>query len=109
MHEDVFTVELRRDGPTSVVYVRGEVDIAVAEQLWGVLEDGFVAGGRLVIDLKDTTFMDASGLNVLARAYHHAGRLKEAIVLRQPSPMLLRTLKVAGMEELVTIEPMNLG
>jgi anti-anti-sigma factor len=49
--------------------------------------------------------MDSSGLNVLARAHRHAGRLKEAIVLRGPCPMVLRTLKLTGMDELVTIEP----
>ncbi len=87
------------------MFVRGEVDMAVAAQLWEVVREGLLAGGRLVIDLTETTFMDLSGLNVLARAHRHAGQLKEAIVLRQPRPMVLRTLELAGMDELLTIEP----
>lgn len=79
--------------------------MAVAAQLWEVVQEGLLAGRRLVIDLTETTFMDSSGLNVLARAHRHAGRLKEAIVLRGPCPTVLRTLKLTGMAELVTIEP----
>jgi anti-anti-sigma factor len=100
-----FAAELRTNDDTSIVFVRGEVDMAVAAELWKVVQEGLLAGGRLVIDLTETTFMDSSGLDVLAKAHRHAGRLKEAIVLRRPCPMVLRTLKLTGMDELVTIEP----
>lgn len=97
-------VTVAGDGPEVVVAVRGQVDLSVIGQLERCTEPALQAGRRLVLDLAGTTFMDTSGVNLIVRAYQRLGRAKEAVVVRSPGPSVLRTLMLAGLDEIVTIE-----
>lgn len=64
-----FRLELEPHRATIVVVVHGEIDIATAgqvgERLREVAEAGFP---RVVLDLRDVSFIDASGLRAVLRA-----------------------------------------
>jgi anti-sigma B factor antagonist len=88
-----------------VVFVLGEVDLAAAPRLWQVIEAALPdPGGRLVVDLAETTFLDSSALGVLVRALkrlrHHGGDL----VLRHPSRNARRVFHLTGLDLILTIE-----
>ena len=83
-------------GPRELI-ARGEIDVhtapALAERVDAVAADG----GDIVIDMRDVTFLDSSGLSVLLRTHDRLqpdGRL----VLDSPSSIVRRLLEVAGLE-----------
>jgi anti-anti-sigma factor len=85
---------------TATVHLRGELDIATADQAYAYLRDLVDSRqGPVMIDLADLTFCDAAGLGVLARAAAHARRLGHSLTLTAPRPALLRIMRITGMDE----------
>ena len=87
-----------------VVAVRGEIDLVTADELTAAVRLAACRSRRLVIDMAELTFMDSSGLGIIATAYRELGQLREAIVLRSPNPATRRLLSISGIDRLVTIE-----
>lgn len=85
------------DGPTTLA-LSGEVDLATAGELESKVEQ-LVASGidHIVVDLKDVTFCDSVGLNVLVRARKycasHGGRLR----IIQPRGEVAQVLSISGL------------
>ena len=67
-----------------------EVDLSTAEEFRMALERVLDGHDRIEIDLHETTFMDSTGLAVLVGAHRRLGHDRAALVLRDPSPMILR-------------------
>jgi anti-anti-sigma factor len=94
-----FVVDARRIGTTELVQVRGEVDIATAPLLRAVLEA--VVGRRptrVEVDLSGATFVDAHALTTLIAARRRLANRHAALVLRDPSPVVVRLLELSGTE-----------
>jgi anti-sigma B factor antagonist len=89
-----FECRVTRDGDGTAIYVRGDVDIATADELDQVLRRH--SGARLVIDLSELTFCDARGLRVLLAAALIRRRDGDRLVLREPSSMILRLLEITN-------------
>lgn len=90
----------------AVLYVRGEVDIATADQLRERLLTAYAEYARLVVDLSGAMFFDASGLRALHAVYREAVRHgRRPPILRGVRPLLAKSLKATGMYGLFTIEP----
>jgi anti-sigma B factor antagonist len=91
--------QLAADG-RATVQMRGELDIATADQAYAYLRD-VVDGhhGPVTIDLAELTFCDAAGLGVLARVAGHAGRSGRSVTLAAVRPALLRIMRITGMDE----------
>jgi len=68
-----FQLAVERSDQRTVVTVRGELDLAVAPDLERVLADQS-PDGVLVVDLRELSFIDASGLGLLLRANTRARR-----------------------------------
>jgi anti-sigma B factor antagonist len=101
--EAEITVEsLPRGG--SVVSVRGEVDLASADDLGRALGEG-EPGCDVVVDLTECTFLDSSAIRELLAGVHDiesgGGR---AAVVAQPAGVR-RTLEIAGVDERLAIHP----
>ena len=80
--------------------VRGELDIATADQAYAYLCDVVDSQqGPVTVDLADLTFCDAAGLGVLARVAGHARRSGHSVGLAAARPSLLRIMHITGMEE----------
>jgi anti-anti-sigma factor len=87
-----FSVDL--DGAVTVVTGRGELDLAVRDDLRRVLEP---LRGRVVIDLASVTFIDSSCIGVLAGT---GTRLQEAggeLRLREPNESARMVLEITGL------------
>lgn len=87
-----------------VVVVSGEIDMATAEELWDRMEEALGRDRRLVLDLRDTTFMDSTGLATLARTRQFTDPSDEGIILRAPQSAVLHVLEVSGLDQFVTID-----
>lgn len=83
----------------------GELDMATAPGLGraigATLDD---RPARVVLDLREITFLDSSGGRVLIAAARRAGNEGCALVLRAPSGPVLRMLRLTGLDRILTVE-----
>ena len=87
-----------------VLLVSGELDVASAEEFADVAARHLETAKQLVVDFERTSFMDSSGLKVLATiavARANAG----GVLVRNPSQQVRKLLDMAGMAQVLTIEP----
>lgn len=84
----------------ATVRVRGELDIATADQAYTYLRDVVDSqDGPVLMNLSELTFCDAAGLGVLARVAGHARRSGRSLRLMAAQPGLLRIMRITGMDE----------
>jgi len=94
----------------SVMRLRGELDLASAPALAGIVEEQAVAGRRfLELELSGVTFCDAAGLGALAAAHVRLKNAGGRLVLRRPSRCLRRLLQLTHLDEVLLIEPARAG
>jgi anti-anti-sigma factor len=91
-------LSVRTAGGVTIAQLIGEVDIAsvpaLREQLLRLLRPG---SSRLVIDLSEVSFCDASGLAVLVSTARRARLLGGFLHLAAMSPQVSRALQLAGL------------
>jgi len=84
----------------ATVRVRGELDIATADQAYAYLRDVVDnQDGPVLLNLSELTFCDAAGLGVLARVAGHARRTGRSLKVTAARPSLLRIMHITGMDE----------
>ncbi|MFW6638818.1 anti-sigma factor antagonist [Nocardiopsis algeriensis] len=89
-------------GATSVVELRGEIDIATAEAAYTKISAA-VGSGCAVVDLSAVEFIDASGVNALVRAVHRATAARHHLTLACPPRQLVRILDVLSLHQVLPI------
>jgi anti-anti-sigma factor len=94
----VLTIEDLGDG---VLRLIGEVDMATAPTLQRYLEN---VPSATVLDLRDVTFIDSSGLSVLVRANRDRPST-QPLTLRSPASSICRVLEITGLIEWFRIDP----
>jgi anti-sigma B factor antagonist len=89
------------------VTVFGELDLASAPRVREALEGALDGEGEVVVDLRACTFVDSTGMAVLAAAAMKFTERDRRFVLRGVRPRVLRVLEVAGLtsHSSVEIEP----
>ena len=90
------------DGVTRVL-LSGEADYASARHLRARLEE--VEGDHVVVDMKAVTLCDSSCIAALAFAARRQRQQGKLFTLRNPRPVLLRTLERLGLEDVFRLEP----
>ena len=91
--------QVTTDGKATV-RVRGELDIATADQAYAYLRDVVDnQRGSVTMNLAELTFCDAAGLGVLARVAGYARRSGRSLKLTAARPSLLRIMHITGMDE----------
>lgn len=84
----------------ATVRVRGELDIATADQAYAYLRDVVDSqDGPVLMNLSELTFCDAAGLGALARVAGHARRSGRPLKLTAARPGLVRIMHITGMDE----------
>jgi anti-sigma B factor antagonist len=111
LHDDAFhvTVAALADS-TTVVSVRGDVDVATSPTLRRLLAAAQVcryredSNAQVVIDLSRVTLLDASGLTVLLDNARSARRDGYTLVLRNPSRQSMRVLEITQLAPVFRID-----
>ena len=84
------------------VVVSGEIDLATAPSLAEALDDAFVRGVLLVLDLREVSFCDSSGLHLVVCADRRARESGRRLVIvrgpRQVHQLLVLTHLDAHLE-----------
>ncbi|CAN5312671.1 hypothetical protein BH18ACT12_BH18ACT12_16330 [soil metagenome] len=89
----------RRDPPAAVIALVGEHDAYSSERLKNELIVLLNEGQRIVVDLRDTSFLDSTALGVLLSARHEAERkgLGFALVLADGFTQVHQILSLTGL------------
>jgi stage II sporulation protein AA (anti-sigma F factor antagonist) len=84
----------------------GEIDHHAAKEIMAQLAQQIDAAlpEQLVLELKEVTFMDSSGIAVVLNAWRRMGQLEGTLVVRQVPPQAGKVLRAAGLDKLLTIE-----
>jgi len=96
----------RGDADSTVVWVRGEHDIATRASLAGTLARAAqLEDAPLLVDLSSVTFMDASTIGALVAFRNGLRSRGHALHLRAPSPRALLLLELCGLTHLIERQP----
>ncbi len=90
-----------------IVEVNGPLDADTAGQLRHRLTDLIDGQGNrhVVLDLRGTTVVDATGLSVLIHAHKRVQMNAGQLVMSGASPEVLRVLEVAGLDKVFCLTP----
>lgn len=95
----------RVSGDGCEVVVTGRLDVATVADVRVALHRAIDTGhGALLVDLGDAEVMDATGVGVLIGAHRRAERAGRTLVLRAPSPRLLRLLVAMRLHRILRLE-----
>jgi anti-anti-sigma factor len=89
------------DGRTTFI-PRGELDLATAPELEAqVLGKLRAADGTVVLDLRELTFMDSTGVRTLVAAHQAAGESGAELVILRPDPEtpVARVIEISGIDD----------
>ncbi len=99
-----------------VSHLKGDVYVALAGELDGatapflvrtLVEVNQTLEGDLVLDIKQLSFIDSTGLSVFVSQQKKAAAKGQKLVIYAPSPMARRLFEITGLEEVLTIEPLD--
>jgi anti-sigma B factor antagonist len=90
------------------VALAGELDGATAPFLVRTLvEVNQSLEGDLVLDIKQLSFIDSTGLSVFVSQQKKLSAKGRKLVIYAPTPMTSRLFEITGLEEVLTIRPLD--
>jgi len=94
-----FSVSVSREDGDRVVMLAGEIDMATAPEFAAAVASLCTSDSRLVFDLTAVTFMDSSGLSVIATSLARLGHDGATACVRGASPLIRRTIEISGLDK----------
>jgi anti-sigma B factor antagonist len=105
--EAVWSLDARQDGAATVLYPRGELDLDTSPGLLAEVGRRVDSGARrLVVDLAGLTFVDSTGLGAIVGCWRRAARATATFELVNPSPYVLSTLQITGLDTILPVTPL---
>jgi anti-sigma B factor antagonist len=98
MDFDTFSVDLIQDGGRARLALTGELDLAEVPTLEAAIPN-LAPGEVLVVDLRDLTFIDSSGIHVLMRLDTAARDDGWVLVLVRGRPAVQRVLDLCHLSD----------
>ena len=98
-----FGVVVSENDGTSVVTVKGELDIFTAPRLSTVLSDLVDSGKDVVVALGDTAFMESTGIAVLAQTHFALEERGKRLTIDAPRHNVFKVLELSGLTGIITI------
>ncbi len=95
---------LRQSGREAAwVRLTGDLDIATAPQLQETLREAVLHARRVVLDLRELTFMDCAGMHVILDARNHARQAGGQLALLRGPSCVDRVFTLTGASDAVEI------
>ena len=99
-----FTVETQAVGRTVVLHLRGELDVATVQHVRRALAQPAARdASTIVLDLAELTFLDSTGIHLFLSAWRRTQTDRRSLVLRNPSPTVLKALRLTGVDQLLQV------
>ena len=84
------------------VFVAGEVDMAVADQVGAAVRGHRAGAAQLVLDLSNVTFMDSTGIGLLVRL-REEGLAGGWLLSTVASPTVWRVVELCGLQDMLDV------
>lgn len=82
-----------------VLSVAGEVDLAVVDELVATVRSCLERADDVLLDLRDVSFIDSSGLGALVLARNEAAAAGRSLALVHVPASLTRLLQLTGLQD----------
>jgi anti-sigma B factor antagonist len=87
------------------LHVRGEVDVANADQLRTLGQDAISdVVGTIRVDLSEVSFIDSTGIGALVAVRNAAEKAGRTLVLERPGPRVQKVLDITGLTAVFVID-----
>jgi anti-anti-sigma factor len=97
----VVTAETSRLDTSLAIVLAGEIDSYTAPELAAI----FTKHPDIdVVDLRDVSFIDSSGLRVLVEIHQQRAESERSLILRAPSAAVQRLLEISGVAGHLSVE-----
>lgn len=99
-------ITVRHDHHTLTVFLKGELDHHTSSSIKDTIDMLLVKTPfkTFVLDMGGVTFMDSSGIGLIAGRFNRVKSIGGRMVIGNPSPTLQRVLKMSGIEKLMKID-----
>ncbi|MFC4054842.1 STAS domain-containing protein [Actinomadura syzygii] len=98
-----FDVNLMRDDRCTLVRVKGDIDVVSRARFEQALFEVVESGEPLVVDMREVTFCDSTGLNAIVAANRRAGERGTAVHLVALPPRVQRVFRITGIDKFIPI------
>jgi anti-sigma B factor antagonist len=99
-----FELKVLRNERKTRIAPAGELDIATAPEFEQAIADATSEpGAELVLDLRELTFMDSTGLRALAQTNARADKAGFALSIVRGPRQIERVLEISGLAELLPL------
>lgn len=87
-------------------YLEGEIDHHNAKEIRTKIDEAVQRQkpGLLILDFRDVTFMDSSGIGLVMGRYRLMQLLEGKIAVTNTSPSIYKVMRLAGLDRLAAIE-----
>lgn len=98
-------LDIKNENGCAVALISGEIDHHNAKEIRTQLDRYIIASrpSQLVIDLKEITFMDSSGIGLIMGRCKLMKQCGGRLEILNPQPYIRRVLRLAGIERIVRI------
>lgn len=102
--ESAFTAHLEMEADQVTVRLTGELDLATRPSLLTALDEAVATGtSTVVVDMRDLSFIDSTGIGALLRATHDGAQNGHVVQFRRSDGPVERTLRTAGVGSLLPL------
>ncbi len=100
------SVKIEFSDNTVIAYLEGELDHHTAKPMREEIDAAVESNTPklLVLDFKDITFMDSSGIGLVMGRYKLVSKYNAKLTITNPSPQIYKVMQLAGLSRLATIE-----
>jgi len=106
----LLTLRVERQGDVRCIRLAGELDLANAGALDRELNEALADGQcQILVDLRELTFIDSTGLALFVAALGEDGDGKRLRFVPSPAPAVTRVLQVTGLDGRLPLAEGSLG
>ncbi|MBO2465263.1 STAS domain-containing protein [Actinomadura violacea] len=98
-----FDINLMKDERCTLVRVQGDIDVVSRARFEEALFEVVDAGEPMVVDMRQVTFCDSTGLNAIVAANRRAGEHGGTVALVALPPRVQRVFRITGIDKFVPI------
>ena len=104
------TIDIEEVNSQAIMTLKGEIDIYTAAKLKKDLND-LVSEQKsdVIVDLKDVTYMDSTGLGTFISALKHSEKAGSKLRLIRANDRLFRLFKVTGLDDVIDVHSLEEG
>ncbi|MDL4773677.1 MULTISPECIES: STAS domain-containing protein [Thermomonosporaceae] len=98
-----FDVHLLHHERCTLVRVQGELDVVSRERFEEAMGGVLDTGGPMIIDMREVTFCDSTGLNAIVMANRRATERGTLVALIALTPRVERVFRITGVDKFIPI------